>query len=381
MKTIPYGRQYIDSTDIKSVLKTLENEKITTGPIVEKFEKEISSYLSCKYSSACSSGTSAIFLAMQAIGLKKNDIIIMPSINFVASYNVAKLFGAKVYLADVNRFTGQMSPNDIEDCCNKFNLKKVKAIILMYNGGYPDNAEKFIKFKKKLKSFIIEDACHALGARYVSKNKTFKVGSCAHADISTFSLHPLKSITTGEGGIVTTNLKKLDKKIKELRSLGIKKDKRKHWKYDVIYNGLNLRLNDFQCALGISQLKKIKLFMSAREKIAKKYNKELKKIKQISCQNFLKNYSSSNHLYLINLKESNHKIKNNLIAYMLKNKIVLQFHYIPLYKFKIFKDKYSGKNAEHYYGTTISLPIYYGLTLKEHNLVINKLKSFFINYC
>ena len=144
---------------------------------------------------------------------------------------------------------------------------------------------------------------------------------------------------------------------------------------------MNLRLNDFQCALGISQLKKIKLFISAREKVAKKYNKELKKIKQISCQNFLKNYSSSNHLYLINLKESNHKIKNNLIAYMLKNKIVLQFHYIPLYKFKIFKDKYSGKNAEHYYGTTISLPIYYGLTLKEQNLVINKLKSFFINYC
>ena len=227
MKIIPYGRQYIDSKDIQSVLKTLKNEKITTGPIVEKFENQISRYLNCKYISTCNSGTSAIFLAMQAIGVKKNDIIIMPSINFVASYNVAKLLGAKVYLADVNRFTGQMSPNDIEECCNKFNLKRVKAVIVMYNGGYPNNAEKFVKFKKKLKSFIIEDGCHALGAKYLSNNKIFKIGSCAHVDISTFSLHPVKSITTGEGGIVATNSKNLDKKIKNLRSLGITKDKKK----------------------------------------------------------------------------------------------------------------------------------------------------------
>ena len=132
----------------------------------------------------------------------------------------------------------------------------------MYNGGYPYNADNFKILKKKLRCYIIEDACHALGATYKSKGKIYKIGSCQHSDISTFSLHPLKSITTGEGGIVTTNNKKIYEKIERLRSLGIKRNNDKHWEYDVIQNGLNLRLTDFQSALGISQLKKIKLFIS-----------------------------------------------------------------------------------------------------------------------
>ena len=377
MKMIPYGKQYIDKKDIDQVSKILKKDKITSGNEVERFEKKINNYLNCSYSTTCNSGTSAIFIAMQAIQLKKDDVVIMPSVNFIASYNVTKILGAKIYLADVDKMTGQMSPKNVEDCCKKFNLKKIKAIIIMYNGGYPENAENFVKLKKKYKSFLVEDACHALGAEYKIKKKKFKIGSCKHSDISTFSLHPLKTITTGEGGIVTTNSKYLDDKIKKFRSLGIKKNKDKHWSYDVIYNGLNFRLNDFQCALGISQLKKINLFIALRTKISKKYNNELKNITQILPLNHLNKYKSSHHLYLVNLKKNDLKLKEKLIKYMLKNNIILQFHYIPIYKFKNFYGKYINKNAESYYKSCISLPIYPGLSLKDHNYIISKLKKFF----
>ena len=146
---ITYGRQFIDKKDLLAVQQSLKNEKITTGALVEKFEKKINQFLKCKYSVSCNSGTSALFLAFKAIDLKKNDKVIMPSINFVSSYNIAKLFDAQIFLADVDKSSGQMTPNDVEDCCKKFKLKNVKALVVMYNGGYPQNADKFYKLKKK----------------------------------------------------------------------------------------------------------------------------------------------------------------------------------------------------------------------------------------
>ena len=379
MKIIPYGKQFIDNNDIKAVTGALKLDKITTGKFVEKFENKINEFLKCKYSATCNSGTSALFLALVAVNIKKNDIIIMPSINFIASYNISALLGAKIYLADVNRQTGQMTLENIIECCKKYKIKKVKAIITMYNGGNPQNADLFCKLKKKFGCLIIEDACHALGAEYQVGKKIFKIGSCKHADISTFSLHPLKTITTGEGGIVTTNSKKLYEKIKKIRSLGIKKNNNFHWKYDVVSKGFNFRLTDFQCALGISQLKKIKSFITSRSIIAKRYTNKLSKCSQISLPNYNKRYKSSHHLYLIHLKKENLKLKQKLIEFMLKNNIILQFHYIPVYKFKVFKGLYIGTEAERYFKTAISLPIYYGLTLKEQNFIIKKLNFFFNN--
>ncbi len=378
-KIIPYGRQFISREDIRYVSRSLKKDMITSGNEVLKFEKEIQKYLKCRYSTACSSGTSALFLSLLSIGIKKNDIIIMPSINFVASYNISKILGAKVYLADVDKFSGQMSPENVIDVCKKFKLKKVKALIVMYNGGYPKNSEKFFKLKKKLNCFIIEDACHALGAEYRFNRKMLKIGSCKHSDICTFSLHPLKTITTGEGGIVTTNSKALNQKIKKLRSLGIQKSLNKHWDYDVRLTGFNFRLTDFQCSLGISQLKKIKIFIQRRSQIAKKYNFAFKKLNQLNIPHYVNNYKSSHHLYLINLKKHNMKKKEDFMKYMIRNKILTQYHYKPVYKFKNFEGKYLSKNAEIYYKSTISLPIFYKLSSKEQNYVINKVNSFFNN--
>lgn len=376
MKLIPYGRQYIDNEDIKSLSRSLKQNKITTGPKIKEFEKKINDYLKSKYSLVCNSGTSAIFLALKAIDLKKGDTIIMPSINFISSYNVSKMLGAQIYLADVDPYTGQITPKTIEECCEKFNLKKIKAVIVMYNGGYPQNVEKFIKLKKKFDFKIIEDACHALGAEYICKNKKLKVGSCKHSDVCTFSFHPLKTITTGEGGAVTTNSKKIYDKMEKIRSHGIKRY-RDHWKYDITDLGLNFRLTDIQCALGISQLKKINNFLQKRKKISEIYEKKLRKLNSIELIKKSKNYISSNHLFLIHIKNFTQKKKEKFIKFMFKNNIILQYHYIPIYKFKVYSGKNIRKNSETYFNNTVSLPIYYSLSVKEQNYIIKKIKSFF----
>lgn len=376
-KIIPYGKQYIDKKDIINFSNSLKKEKITTGPYVEIFEKKIKNYFKSKYALVCNSGTSAIFLALSAIGVKKGDIVVMPAINFISSFNISKLLGAKIYLADVDKFTGQVTPESIEQCFKKFNLKKIKAIIIMYNGGYPGYADNFLKLKKKYNFKIIEDACHAFGAEYTIKKKKFKVGSCMHCDISTFSFHPLKTITTGEGGAVSTNSFKLYNKMRLFRSHGIERKKNQHWKYNINNFGLNFRLTDFQCALGISQLVKIDKFLKKRKKIAEIYKKKLEKINQIEIVQHDKNYISSNHLFLIHIKNFSLKKKEQFIKFMLKNKIILQYHYIPIYKFKVYEGFAVKKNSEIYYKNTLSLPIYHSLSFKEQSYIISKISSFF----
>ena len=379
MNFISYGRQFVDSDDLKIVKKSLKENKLTTGPFVESFEHQLSNYLGSKYALACNSGTSAIYLAFKSIEMNKDDIVIMPAINFVASYNVAKLLDAKVYLADVDPETGIMRPEDVERCCKKFNIKKIKVILVMYHAGYPLNAEKFNKIKKKFKSYIIEDSCHALGAKYMVNKKMYKIGSCKHSDISTFSFHPVKTITTGEGGALTTNSKKLYEKIKILRSIGITRHQN-HWKYDVKEYSLNFRISDIQCALGISQLNKINKFLNKRKKIIQNYFKAFKNMKSIYLINHLSEYKSANHLCLLKFKNFNLKKKDLFFKYMLKKKILLQYHYIPIYSFSVFKDKYYAPNAEKYYNKTISIPIYYSLTKKKQNYVIKNIINFFNKY-
>ena len=205
----------------------------------------------------------------------------------------------------------------------------------------------------------------------------FKIGSCKHADISTFSFHPLKTITTAEGGIVTTNSKKIFNSLKLLRSLGL--DRRKyHWKYDIINYGLNFRLNELQSALGISQLKKINLFISKRKKIYQLYRKELKNIPGLSFPNYSIKYFSSYHLCLMKINASKFKYKEQFIRYMLKNKIMIQFHYIPIYKFSIIKKKTKMVGAEEYFNSVVSLPIFYHLSKIKQDEIIKCIKNFFL---
>mgnify|MGYP001207523672 CR=1 FL=1 len=380
MKYIPYGRQYIDNNDKKSVLTSLSNHLITTGPFVEKFENKLKKYFNTKHSFVCSSGTAALHLAMLSIGLKKDDIILMPAINFIASYNMAKSMQSKVYLVDVDEYTGQVTPDKVLDCIKKNKLKKIKALILMYNGGYPECVQKFYEIKKKHNFLIIEDACHALGAEYRYKKKFLKIGSCKHSDISTFSLHPLKSITSGEGGIVTTNNNKISKNIKLFRNHGILRNKKNYWNYDILEHGYNYRLSDINCALGLSQLKKISFFLKKRKSIYFKYVKEFENFNQ---NLILPKYSNSIrpafHLFFININFSRlKKNKDNFMRYLVEKKILAQQHYIPIYKFKVYKErpnKFLG--AEKFFKNAISLPIFVNLNVSKQKRIITIIKKYF----
>ncbi len=382
MKYIPYSRQLIDKKDSKLVLSSLSNDLITTGPFVEKFESNLKKYLKCKFSYVCSSGTAAIHLAMLSLNLKKNDIILMPAVNFIASYNMAKTMGLKVYLVDVDELNGQITPNKILECIEKNNLKKINALIVMFHGGYPENVKKFYDIKQKYKFFIIEDACHALGAEYKFKKNFFKIGSCKHADISTFSLHPLKTITSGEGGIITTNNSKIAKNIKLFRSHGISRNKKIHWLYDIKKHGFNYRLSDLNCALGLSQLRKINFFLKKRKKIYTKYLNELKKLHlNLKIPEYSKSIKPSYHLFIINILFDKFNMnKDHFMKYLLNHKIITQQHYIPIYKFSIYNEKKKSFPAsEKYINNSVSIPIYVGLDKKKQEKIIKIIKRYFIN--
>jgi dTDP-4-amino-4,6-dideoxygalactose transaminase len=377
---IPYGRQNINKDDLLIVSKSLKQPLITTGSFVKNFEKKLSKFLKVKNAITCNSGTAALHLAFLASDIKKGDVVIMPAINFISAYSMCKQLGAKIYLSDVDSKTGQMTPQLLVECIKENKIKKIKAVLTMYMGGFAENLLGFYKIKKKYKCLLIEDACHAFGADYSFNKKLIKVGACKHSDISTFSLHPLKPITTGEGGIVTTNNKLIAEKIKNYRSHGIIRDPKSHWKYDILNYGYNYRLSDINSALGISQLNKIKVFLKKRKKIYENYKSQLDKYKNIiSFPKYNKKNKPSYHLVLININFNKTKVdKDMFLRYLNKKNIISQFHYIPIYKFKLLKTKnIKLKNSEKYYKSTLSIPIYHLLERKKQNRVINIIKNFF----
>ncbi len=385
MKKIPYGRQSINNQDKKFVLKSLESNLITTGLNVTEFQKKLKNYFGSKHSLVCSSGTAGLHLAFLSINIKKDDNIIMPAINFIASYNMLSSLGANIYLSDVDSKTGQMSPELISKCIKLNKLKKIKAIVTMYLGGYPTKILEYYKIKKRYKCFLIEDACHALGAKYKVSNKYYKIGSCKHSDIAVFSLHPVKTITTGEGGIICTNNDKIKNKIELLRSHGIQRTK-KHWVYDIELCGYNYRLSDINCALGISQLKKINIFILKRKKIYDYYKKKIGYFSnEVKVFSYCSKTAPSYHLLLTSFNFEKMRInKENFIKMLLKKNIILQQHYIPIFKFKkIFKQKINTRDfggTLDYYKNTLSLPIYYELSKKKIDYILRTIKEVLYKY-
>ena len=377
-KIISYGSQFINQSDINSVSASLKNDLITTGKNVNIFENKISKFLKVKYTISCNSGTSALHLAFCAAGIKKNDVIIMPAVNFIAAYNMASSLKANIYLADIDSKTGQMTPETLMSCIKKNKIKKIKVILTMFMGGFPENIYEFYKIKKKYKCLIIEDACHAFGARYYLKGKKYQVGSCKHADISTFSLHPLKPITTGEGGILSTNIKKFYDIAKILRSHGMIKNKKKHWEYDITKIGFNYRLSDINCALGISQLEKLNSFLEKRKKIYSYYKSQLDGFKNVvSFPKYHELNYPTYHLIIINIKFQDLREKERFIKFLLKKKIMIQFHYKPITTFQIFRGKKVNLNSSvSYYKTSVSMPVFHNISKKEVNYIIQTIKNY-----
>ena len=384
---IPYGKQEISHKDINEVKKSLNSNFITGGEYVRKFEKSFKDYTGSNFAVTCSSGTAGIHIALESINLKKNDVVIIPAINFIAAANMSKKMGAKVILADVDPFTGQMTPENLLECIRINKLKKIKAFFSMYNGGNPLFVKEFFKIKKKYKCTFIEDACHALGGYYSIKNKS-RVGDNKFSDISVFSFHPVKSITTGEGGMVTTSNKLLYQKMISIKNHGIQRKnsnkKKYYWSYIVTSHGYNYRLSDINCALGYSQIKRLNKFIIKRNKIAILYNELLKKnIDVIHTPKKFKDTYSAWHLYIININFKKLRIKKEkLIKLLFEKYIITQVHYIPTYLQPVFRDlkKHYLNGSKKYFEASLSLPIYYELSIKNVKYIAKTLNQILEKY-
>tara|TARA_X000000950_G_scaffold29994_1_gene32447 strand:+ start:1891 stop:3033 length:1143 start_codon:yes stop_codon:yes gene_type:complete len=363
---ISYGKQNIDSADIKNVNSVLKSDFLTQGPIIKQFETLLKKKLKSKYCSVVNNGSSALLTIGKILQWKKGDLIAVPPITFLSSVNTIEHCGAKPIFIDINLNDYCMDPDILEAELKKDKKRKIKAAIVVDYAGQPAQWKKFLKLKKKYNIKLVNDNCHALGSSY--KNDTGY--AVKYADLVSLSFHPVKAITTGEGGAILTNNSVYDKKAKLIRSHGIIR-KKKHWEYKMNLLGYNFRLPDINCALGISQIKKLNIFLNKRSKIAKFYDQIFSKNIKFKLRKKTKDSKNSYHLYplLLNLKIIK-KTKNQIINEFLKNKIKLQVHYIPVNTQPYYKNKYGFnknkfKNSLNFFEKCISLPIYYDLSQKQ----------------
>ena len=373
-KIIPYGRQNINQIDIDNVISVLKSDFLTQGPVVSIFEKELASFAKSKYAVAVNSATSALHIACLSLGLKKGDILWTSPISFVASSNCALYCGADVDFVDIDPKTYNMSVLELEKKLIKAKrLNKLpKIVIPVHLAGQSCDMEAIHALSKKFDFKIIEDASHAIGGKYKGRN----IGNCTYSDITIFSFHPVKIITTGEGGAILTNDELLYGKSQQLRSHGITRNPIEMskpidgpWYYEQLDLGFNYRITDLQAALGISQLKRINLFVRKRQKIARLYNKLLNNSKLIlPYQN--KETKSSFHLYIIRVPSESNFVRRELFERLRANGILVNLHYIPIYKHPYYQSRYkidesNFPQSEKYYEEAISLPIYYDLKEAE----------------
>ncbi|MCU9815407.1 UDP-4-amino-4,6-dideoxy-N-acetyl-beta-L-altrosamine transaminase [Paraclostridium sp. AKS73] len=376
-KYLQYGRQYIDDEDIMSVIQALKSDFLTTGPLVEEFERKFADYVGAKYAVAVSNGTAALHIACLAAGLQKGDEGITTPITFAASSNCMIYCGAKPVFCDINLDNYNIDDNKIKSYINE----NTKVILTVDFTGQCCNIGKIMEIAKENNLIVIQDASHSLGTKYLDK----QIGSIA--DMTTFSLHPVKTITSGEGGVVTTNSLALYEKLKLYKTHGITKSKgnlrnKEHpeWYYEQIYLGYNYRITDLQSALGISQLNKIEKFITKRKLLVNTYNELLKDIDGIILQKEEDYSDTSRHLYIIRLdlnkfKATRDDIYNALIA----ENIGVNIHYIPVYKHPYYKEiGYEDiicENAETFYNSSITLPLHVNMDESDIKDVVNALNS------
>ncbi|KHF39883.1 UDP-4-amino-4,6-dideoxy-N-acetyl-beta-L-altrosamine transaminase [Halalkalibacter okhensis] len=378
---LPYGRQWIDDEDIKAVVEVLKSDYLTTGPIISQFEIEIAAYVGAKYAVAFSNGTAALHGSCFAAGLNEGDEVITTPMTFAASANCIIYQGAKPIFADIEPNTYNISPQSIQSLITP----KTKAIIPVDFTGQPADLNDIQILANKYDLIVIEDAAHALGSLYKGR----KIGSIS--DMTMFSFHPVKHITTGEGGVITTNNKRYYEKLIQFRSHGITRDQGKlienhgPWYYEMQFLGFNYRLSDIQAALGISQLKKLNKFVQRRRLIAEMYNKAFKGISEITVPYQTEDSNSSWHLYIIRLNLNKLSAgRKEIFEALLKENIGVNVHYIPVHKLPYYKqigyEQDLCPNAEKLYEETITIPLFPSMTEQDVHDVITAVKKVINHY-
>tara|TARA_B100000575_G_C23098360_1_gene633595 strand:- start:481 stop:1638 length:1158 start_codon:yes stop_codon:yes gene_type:complete len=384
---VNYGRHFIDKKDLKSVAETLKSDWLTQGPKVKTFESKIKKFLGCKFTLAVNSGTAALHLACISLDLKEGDIVLSTPITFLSSVNATLYLNAKPIFIDIDKKNYCIDLNKLEKKLIELKKlkKKIKILIVTDYAGQMSDWKKIKFLSKKYNFKTINDNCHSLGSKYYKDQKY----AVKFADVVTHSFHPVKLITTGEGGCLSTNNRRIYEKVLNLRSHGVVrsenlKKKFGNWFYSMEKLGYNYRMPDINASLGISQLQKIDKFLKRRKEIAKLYYKGFEKNKNIILPFIEKYCDHSFHLFAIQINFKKIKInKKKFFKLMLEKNINLQVHYIPIYLQKYYRKKFKYKPnlcpvAESFYKNTFSLPVYFSLkkgqVLKTINH-INKLTS------
>lgn len=370
---IPYFTPWINQDDKNSVIAALDNRWLTNGPILRKFEDGIKNYVGTKFSSGVGSATQALHLAMRSLGVGPNDEVIVPTFTFVATANAVRYCGAKPILVDVDLDTFNISISKIKQKITK----KTKAIIPVHYGGQSCDMNEIIEISKKHNIPVVEDCAHSLGSTY-NKKKCGSIGN-----IGCFSFYATKVITTGEGGMITTNSKQFNEKIQLLRSQGMSiqakdREKKAKWQYDIIDLGYNYRLDEIRSSLGLSQFQRLDQINQMRQKVAEKYDHKISKIKGLTIPYRKNKRNHIFHLYTIKVDREYPLTRDELFTKLHKNGIGSSVQYYPLHLMSEFKDEY--KNSNDFSNSNIlkdqvlCLPIYPKITDKEINFVISKLK-------
>lgn len=381
---IYYGKQNINCDDINAVEEVLRSDFLTQGPMIERFERCVADYCGVKYAVSVTNATSALHIACLAAGLGEGDVLWTSPITFVASANCGRYCGADVDFVDIDIDTYNMSVDTLEEklkvAKQKGNLPKI--VVPVHMAGQSCDMKRIWQLAKEYGFTVLEDASHAVGADYLGN----KVGSCQFSDMAVFSFHPVKIITTGEGGMVLTNNKDLYDKLCLYRSHGITRnaDKMTHeadgpWYYQQLELGFNYRMTDIQAALGYSQMKRLEDFVQRRRCLAGRYNSLLKDLPVIPPE-VIADAVPSWHIYSVRVQLDRVKLaKKEIFEEMHKRGIVLNLHYIPVhtqpYYEKLGHEKDECPEAMHYYEEALTLPLYYSLTDEQQDEVVRNLKE------
>lgn len=390
---LPYGRQHVDDEDVAAVEAVLRGDWLTTGPAVQAFEQALADRVGASHAVACSSGTAGLHLAMLALGLGPGDAVIVPSITFLATANAARLVGADVVFADVDRHSGLLRVEDLEDALRRANGKRVKAVLPVHLTGQCVDLPELTEAAHQHGLKVVEDACHALGTRYQANGKSFDIGDCAHSDLAVFSFHPVKAIAMGEGGAVTTNDPRLMDRLARLRNHGMSRDAEAFeieeqalsgdgtpnpWYYEMVEPGLNYRVSDIACALALSQLSKLDAFLQRRAALVKCYEEALRPLAPLVRPNARGAAALVGwHLFAVRIDFAAAGIERAALMRALRqNGIGTQVHYIPVHRQPYYRRIYGHielPGADAYYAKTLSLPLFPGMSDADVDRVVGAL--------
>jgi UDP-4-amino-4,6-dideoxy-N-acetyl-beta-L-altrosamine transaminase len=397
---LPYGRQLIEEDDIAAVADALRSDYLTTGPAVPAFEDALARTVGAGGAVACNNGTSALYLATRALGLGLGHTVVVPAITFLATASAPHLAGAEIIFADVDPESGLMRPQDLVAALTRAPDKRADAIFPVHYAGQSCDMAAIAAIARERSMHVVEDAAHALGSAWLEKDgSVIPVGANKHADLTIFSFHPVKTIAMGEGGAVTANDPDLIRRLQQLRNHGITRDAGEFlrpqaglddagathpWYYELHAPSFNFRVPDINCALGLSQLKKLGRFVAHRQALVAAYDELLQPLGNL-VQPIKRHPNSVNawHIYPVRIDFSGAKMeRSGLMRALAAENIGTQVHYVPVHRQPYFAARHGGlalPGAESYYARTLSLPLHAAMSVSDAERVVDALTRFLRN--